>query len=700
MKIFSTLLLTFFAECAFAQNPIFIEPDKEDADSLRLIVQMSSNDTLVMASCRGLALYYLDVNVDSSKYYSGRALSLSRKLKTKLWEVDALDLNAIALNRSSDYSKSLEYLMQAIQLGSDPKSELDIWRISAFTPTYNQTNARKSMLATVYLDLGNLYFATNFHDEAFLAYRKSIALATEIGDYTIPSVVYGGMADSYTALNMLDSAKISIRVGMLYGDSANYYKYRGDDYNRLATVATLLDNMEEAKSYFLEGLKWNIDQKNVIGEGEGYVFLSRLYYSEGALDSSYFYAKKGLNASQNAIYKSQMLQSNNQLYQIHKALNQQDSAFFYLEKSKALSDSINAEEQIKQFQNIGFEEQLRVQELEASEEEYINRLRMNTLLGSTFTLVVVAILLFRNGRSRRKAKQKIEEAYEKLKSTQSQLIQSEKMASLGELTAGIAHEIQNPLNFVNNFAEVSTDLIQEMNDEYESGNADDAKEISGDLRQNLEKITHHGKRASSIVKGMLEHSRSGDGKKELTDINTLADEYLRLAYHGLRAKDKSFNADFKTELDDSLPKVNVVPQDIGRVLLNLINNAFHAVSNKNKGFGPEPVEGSTSTPASSTSTSSAPDALSYKPTVIVSTKKLGDKIQISIKDNGPGIPDNIKDKIFQPFFTTKATGEGTGLGLSLSYDIVTTGHGGTIEVKSKEGVGTEFIIQLSENQNE
>ncbi len=267
---------------------------------------------------------------------------------------------------------------------------------------------------------------------------------------------------------------------------------------------------------------------------------------------------------------------------------------------------------------------------------------------------------------------KLNKTIEELENTQSQLIHSEKMASLGELTAGIAHEIQNPMNFITNFSEVSMELIDEMHEELDKGDYDEAKTISKDISQNLDKITHHGKRASSIVKGMLEHSRNTSGKKELTDINVLADEYLRLSYHGLRAKNKSFNADFKTDLDESLPKVEVIPQDLGRVLLNLINNAFYAV------------------------TSAAEDGQikDYKPLVTVSTKKLDDQVLITVQDNGTGIPDDIKEKIFQPFFTTKPTGKGTGLGLSLAYDIITQGHGGAIELDTEAGKGTKFSIYI------
>jgi signal transduction histidine kinase len=271
------------------------------------------------------------------------------------------------------------------------------------------------------------------------------------------------------------------------------------------------------------------------------------------------------------------------------------------------------------------------------------------------------------------ANKKIEKTLVDLKQTQTQLIQSEKMASLGELTAGIAHEIQNPLNFVNNFSEVSAELVDEMNEEMEEGNLDFAKEIAVDLKQNLEKINHHGKRAGEIVKGMLQHSRTSTGKKEATDINALADEYLRLAYHGLRAKDKTFNSKMDSQFDPDLPKLEVIPQDIGRVILNLITNAFYAVNERSK-MGAE----------------------NYEPKVEVMTRRAKDAVEILVSDNGNGMPDHVKEKVFQPFFTTKPTGQGTGLGLSLSYDIIKA-HGGELKVESKEGEGTEFMIFLPIN---
>ncbi len=264
----------------------------------------------------------------------------------------------------------------------------------------------------------------------------------------------------------------------------------------------------------------------------------------------------------------------------------------------------------------------------------------------------------------------LQSALDNLKATQTQLIQSEKMASLGQLTAGIAHEIQNPLNFVNNFSEVNQEMAVELKEEIDNGNYAEAKLIANDLIENSEKINHHGKRADAIVKGMLQHSKSNTGIKEPADINKLADEYLRLAYHGLRAKDKSFNAEIKTDFDESIRKINVVPQDIGRVLLNLFNNAFYAVNEKRK-----------------------LSANSYQPTAEVKTRRINDKVEIIVSDNGNGIPQNLVDKIFQPFFTTKPTGEGTGLGLSLSYDIIKA-HGGEIKVKTEENAGSQFVIIL------
>ncbi|WP_373518575.1 sensor histidine kinase, partial [Pricia sp.] len=304
-----------------------------------------------------------------------------------------------------------------------------------------------------------------------------------------------------------------------------------------------------------------------------------------------------------------------------------------------------------------------------------NRISLLQMLSGQIGISIENALLYENLEEKVAERTKeIEKTLTELKTTQAQLIQSEKMASLGELTAGIAHEIQNPLNFVNNFSEVSGELLDEMEQEIAQGNYADAKGIARDVRQNLEKINLHGKRADAIIKGMLQHSRTNSNIKEPTDINAIADEYLRLAYHGLRAKNKSFNATMETDFDESIGKINMVPQDIGRVLLNLITNAFHAVQEKR-----EATIGDTGS--------------NYQPSVRVATKRIEDHIEISVHDNGNGVPEKVRGKIFQPFFTTKPSGKGTGLGLSLSYEIIQT-HGGELGLETQEGEGATFTIRL------
>ena len=412
----------------------------------------------------------------------------------------------------------------------------------------------------------------------------------------------------------------------------------------------------------------------------------------GVIDPDYYRAlvRAKLNQLPEAIafMKKDILRlNNNRLYilrdlrlmaQWYKQLNQPAQEAETHRQFISLQDSVLADQ--AQFRNLSFEAE---QEMDAKEfsinilqsANKISTLTRNFSIGMAVLLLLLALGIYQRFRFKNKANVVLEKTLTDLKSTQSQLIQSEKMASLGELTAGIAHEIQNPLNFVNNFSEVNKELLTEMNVEIEKGNYDEVKIIAKDVTDNEEKIIHHGKRADAIVKGMLQHSSRGNGKKEPTDINALADEYLRLSYHGLRAKDKNFNATMKTDFDETIGNINIIPQDIGRVILNLITNAFYVVNEKSK----QNIAG-------------------YEPTVSIATSSIqpplgGRSIEIKVSDNGGGIPQKVLDKIFQPFFTTKPTGQGTGLGLSLSYDIVKA-HGGELKVETKEGEGSEFIIQL------
>ena len=416
------------------------------------------------------------------------------------------------------------------------------------------------------------------------------------------------------------------------------------------------------------------------------IAIARVFEKKHRLDSAIIHARNAFTEISKTEIPNEKLEALGLLTGLFEEQHMLDSAFAYQKATLALKDQLFNSNNIRQVQLLAFNEDMRKQqEAEAARKRLSANIITALMALLLFVLVIVAII-YRNNRHRKKAyallqqqknetdqqKLKAESALQRLKATQSQLIQSEKMASLGELTAGIAHEIQNPLNFVNNFSEVSNELIEEMKDEFRKGETEEGFAIADDIKQNLEKILHHGKRADAIVKGMLQHSQSSSGIKEPTNINALADEYLRLSYHGLRAKDNTFNATLKTDFDETIGNINIIPQDIGRVLLNLINNAFYAVNEKKK-----------------------QQSENYVPTVSVSTKKVTDKIEIKVGDNGNGIPQKIADKIFQPFFTTKPTGQGTGLGLSLAYDIVKA-HGGEIKINTKEGEGTEFIIQLVE----
>jgi four helix bundle protein len=391
------------------------------------------------------------------------------------------------------------------------------------------------------------------------------------------------------------------------------------------------------------------------------------------------------NRADNAIEASLLVS------ELYEQAGQTQRANEFLKTHLKLRDENEALDLAKRFEDAELKSLLESQNREIAtlekdrilqEQERRNqRLWIFSISGALISAIILAIILFRNAQSRKKAntilnrqKDETERTLNQLKETQNQLIHSEKMASLGELTAGIAHEIKNPLNFVNNFSELNTELLDEMVEEIQQGDQEEAFAIVDNLKQNLQKIIEHGRRADGIVKGMLLHSRGSTGDKEPTDINALCDEYLRLAYHGLRAKDSTFNASMETDFDENLPKIEIVPQDIGRVLLNLITNAFYVVNEKSKSH----------------------EETDYKPLVTIRTTVNNGSLNIAVLDNGPGIPEEIKDKIFQPFFTTKPTGEGTGLGLSLSYDIVKA-HGGTIRVESDTRLGTTFTILLPMN---
>ncbi|MCA0930865.1 GHKL domain-containing protein [Lutimonas saemankumensis] len=574
--------------------------------------------------------------------------------------------------------------------------------------------------------LANYYARNNKQTVAIEHYLKCIDFFESIEDYLLLASVYSEMTNLYTNLEMFSKAAEAmenrIRIIETHGLKLNNFA----EYNR--AMWTMYDSKNYIKAYYyrdrMEELITEQNKEHFLADNysvEGHILLDQKKFEDAipllknALEISlrinrfqsdeweafrladcYYQIKDYNNALKYALKSEELLDGGNLrlnrnlnllLSDIYDARNNEILAYKHLKNyANLIKESQEAEvaslimrnevrsvleKKEKEIDLLEQEQELREQENKAQ------RLWIISIAGALLTALLLSLILYRNNKNRQKAnrilqkqKERIQETLTELKATQSQLIQSEKMASLGELTAGIAHEIQNPLNFVNNFSEVNSELIEEMLEELEKGNLNEVKSLSKDIDENEQKIIFHGKRADSIVKGMLQHSRSSDGKKEPVDINILCDEYLRLSYHGLRAKDKSFNATMKTEFDEQIGKINIVAQDIGRVVLNLITNAFHAVDEKKKG-----------------------GAKDYEPRVTVRTEKLAKNIKIMVKDNANGVPKEILDKIFQPFFTTKPTGQGTGLGLSLSYDIVKA-HGGELQVETKKDKGTTFSILL------
>ena len=661
----SVFILMFSFGIVSAQNAEGMKHIAEVKKQL-LVSKKDTNKVLLIVD---LCTAYQWSNSDSLDHYSKKGMELAAKLNFPKGEVRILNSKGISLAFLGDIPQALNILFKALRLaeknnfplekavclntiggcyffmGDQAKSIDFIKRAQAINETVN--HSAKDIYWKIYISfwLGTEYMDANKLDSAEIFFKKAYDNA---------------FAPAYTDLYNIRPT-ILMYFGQLYSQKGDY---------------------EKAFSNLYQAIKTFNQYNDPIGTADASTFIARLFKEKNIPDSVLYYAKKGLDASLKYGYQRGTLNNSKILAEYYEQLEPKQ-ALYYLKIKFAANDSLYGAGKIQELQKTISEEQLHEQQIQEDQLEKQNRLKQNGFLAGLAVLVIIAFILFRNNHQRKKAntvlqleKAKVESTLSELKSTQAQLIQSEKLASLGELTAGIAHEIQNPLNFVNNFSEVSVEIANELKEEAQKPEIDKELifDLATDLAQNQEKINHHGKRASSIVKGMLEHSRASTGVKELTDINALADEYLRLAYHGIRAKDNNFNSDYQTDFDENLPKIQVIPQDIGRVLLNLINNAFWAVA-----FASHSNE--------------------YSPKVIVKTSSLSSgegrgEVCVEIIDNGIGMTDEVKAKIFQPFFTTKPTGEGTGLGLSLAYDIVTKGHGGTLEVVSTEGVGSEFIIQL------
>jgi len=657
MKIFLiiSIFLTGFFFYSNGQNPRVV-------DSLEQLMAKTGQDTNRVKLLMQIGNEYFFTNPDTARVIAEKALALSRELHYVKGVVANLNELAETIRFLGNYPLALKLNFEALQMNREMKDINGEARTLTFIG-YTYIEFREYRQGLEYLLTAN-----KIDKETHNQLRETFSLTN--------------IANAYDLLKMPDSA--------LYYSKLAYQTYTGLTHGplrsliltRIGNAYVGLGKKDSALAYYRMALANSMRVNEKVNLSKIQRKIAEVFELTRQYDSSLYYARQSFQNGELLIQRFELLETSELLTRLFYQQKNMDSAFYYQDVAKAMTDSLYGPQKFKELQLLMLQEQQRQQEIQQEQERYKNNTKMIGLSSAVGVFFIIAFLLYRNNRHKQKTnvllqsqKEKIQNTLSELKATQSQLIQSEKMASLGELTAGIAHEIQNPLNFVNNFSELNEELLKELKAEADKGNLEEVKAIAKDIAFNSEKINHHGKRADNIVKGMLQHSRTSSRQKEPTDINALADEYLRLAYHGLRAKDKSFNATMKTDFDESISNINIIPQDIGRVILNLINNAFYAVDEKKK---------------------QNPD---FEPIVTVSTKTIkpplgGLGAEIKVKDNGNGIPQKVLDKIFQPFFTTKPTGQGTGLGLSLSYDIVKA-HGGEIKVNTKEGEGAEFIVYLT-----
>ncbi len=631
-------------------------------DSLKQLIRSQSiPDTNTVKICMNIGSYYTWSFPDSSVFYYQKSLLLSRQLDYPKGECISLLALAYPLGLLREDSAAISSGLQSLKLAEIIND--------------------RELIFSAWFALGSAYIYTSDFQRAIFCHRRSLDY-WRLSDSLAVMIVYQHLAQCFLGLHQADSAGFYLNPVLKF--TKEHQVEEGFNVFLQGQLQYQKGKMDSALFYYQHALTIVTEQKILKDMSDCLFGIATVFKQTGRYDSALVYAKKSWVIASQTGLSNEKIDALNLLTSTYALQRNTDSAYAYQSLALNLKEVINGADKIRQVQMLSFNEEIRNQQKAEEQRKRTYYILIISLLVAVGFLLIISTIIYRNNKHRRKAysllksqkleidhqKQKLEATLAELKSTQAVLIHTEKMASLGELTAGIAHEIQNPLNFVNNFSEVNKELIGEMKEEIEKGNLEEVKTIANDIEANEEKINHHGKRADAIVKGMLQHSQASAGKKEPTDINKLADEYLRLAYHGLRAKDNSFNVTLNTDFDESIGNINIIPQDIGRVLLNLYNNALYAVNEKNQ----KNIEG-------------------FEPTVSVSTKKLRDKVEIKVADNGNGIPQKIVDKIFQPFFTTKPTGQGTGLGLSLTYDIVKA-HGGEIKVETKDGEGTTFIIQL------
>ena len=682
--------IVFIPLMAFGQqNPYWQEPTAAEADSLKLVLQTTENDSLKMHINRQLGLYYSERNRFIALEYFEAQLQLAKKLKQKIWEAEALSRLGYVSSLIQNYPGSLNYLLAAREVASDPKAGINMWNVSLLTDDGDANSARLTILSDIINHFGILHFFIGNYSKAIEYYQEAAELNEIRQDEVMTGLLHMNKGESYFGLGQYNLAKTELMAALESFQSSGYKIYIGLIYWDIGKIYEAEGNYSEAEKYYELSVATNIELNSPDFLGYGYLALANLYQTTGSLDSSYVFAHKALSTYGAMSDSLGLIKAHTTLASVFDARAQIDSAYFHIKESIILSSAMNREERVNEFQVLGLNEQLRLNELETEKVLFQSQIRMYGLAAGIGVLFLISMITYRNSLRQKKDKAIIEQSYANLKATQDQLVQQEKLASLGQLTAGIAHEIKNPLNFVNNFSGVSIELLEEAFDEIEklekSEISDEISAILTDVKANLSKIYEHGTRADGIVQSMLMHSRGGDGKMEPTPLNPIIKEYVNLAFHGMRAGKESIDVDIALQLDDSVGDVPLVAEDFSRVILNLVNNSFDACAERSR-----------STMRSVDSMSENSVSGGYKPKLTVRTHQTGSNVTIEIEDNGPGIPDDIKDKILQPFFTTKKGTQGTGLGLSITNDIIKA-HGGRLEIKSSPSEKTTFTIYLEKS---
>lgn len=645
--------------------------DEKLADSLARIYQQNElTDTAKLELLRQLSFNEVN-NLDLSLKYAEELISLAQGNEKYLFHGYFQKGNTKRL--LGNYHEALDAYFKSVHAAKKTKII--------------------SLEASAYGAIGDVYGFTGNYSHASLYYDKAITMLRKTSDsITLASFILNA-GEAFRKNKKYDSALVYFNESEQIFKNINYLAGTAYSLGNIGMVYASTGKNKLAEDNINEAIEMLTASQDYYPVCDYLISLSDMYMAKGDVAKALDYTQRSLSLASRFYLKEQISNGNFKLSEIYEKAGKWDESLRHYKAYIVYRDSLNSLKTIQRMADVRTNFEVSQKQAEVNLLNRQKKLQLILLFIALIVLVLIitfVIILLRSRRQRQtaysllsKAKSITEEqrdqtnkALEKLKHTQAHLIHSEKMASLGELTAGIAHEIQNPLNFVNNFSEVNTELIIELQEENKKGDRDAVNALAEEILKNGEKISHHGKRADAIVKGMLQHSRSGTTQKTLTNINTLVGEYFHLAYQGLKAKDKSFNATIQTYFDPQAGKVNIVAQDIGRVILNLANNAFFAVSAKGKDAGSD-----------------------FNPIVSLSTKKVNDQLLISVKDNGTGIPASIKEKIFQPFFTTKDPGSGTGLGLSLSYDIIKA-HSGEIKVESNEGMGSEFIIILPIDKGE